>query len=318
VFDATRHFCFGLAALLLAVSAVTAETADIATPARSHKSPVFLDRIQPWNSVFVVRAFRSGTSFAPQLALAVAAIVLAAWDSAARRRWDCPCVLLFGAATWTAVELTLHAAGMRVMPLRTLFGERLPLSATVLLQGIAEGGAIAAIGLFLGDRLLDRTTRWMAALGLAALCALVVLLAASSGDAGREVTSRRNLLAIPSILFCGCLLALDVLFVVRWPTWRPRAAAMFSVLVVLGTVWTIRTFAAGGRWIELEGTVPNVFERAGSLGQVCGLGYDIVVEIAVAYVAFLALPAMCGWISPGIRGSQSPSGSNVGRGHWHL
>lgn len=247
--------------------------------------------------LFIVRAFQSGTSFAPQFWLLVAAISMVVCDVVARRRWDYAWVLLVGAATWTAVELTLHLSGIRDMPLRTLLDTTLPLWVSIPLQGAAEGGAIAVFGLFFGDRILDRNTRMRAALSLFALTVLLMASSLVQNDAARMVTSRRNLMAIPSVLFCGSMVLIDFVFLFRAPLFRARAAAMFCVLLLLGGMWTIAVFVSDCRWIELAGSAPGTFVRANSAWQAVGLGYDVIVEIALAYVPFLAVPAMCGLLS---------------------
>ena len=65
-----------------------------------------------------------------------------------------------------------------------------------------------------------------------------------------------------------------------------------------GACWTVAVFVAGGRWIEFAGAGPGTYPQGSTTWQVCGLSYDVVVELAFAYVAFLALPAMCGLIAP--------------------
>jgi hypothetical protein len=249
------------------------------------------------NSLYMVRDFGTGTGFGPQVGLLILALALTGWDCWRRRRGDYGWVLLAGSLTWTAVELALQLAGMRVMPDRTLLGISLPLLVSAPLQGAAEGGAIAVLGLFVGDRLLCRDTRTAAIGGLLGLCALAVVPILLYGETVREVTSRRDILAVPSILFCSALLATDVVLWLRWPVWRRRAVAMWTALLAIGTAWTIAALAAGGRWIEVAGSLPGTYTRANVVWQALGLGYDVVVEIACAYVAFLAVPAMLGVLS---------------------
>ena len=170
----------------------------------------------------------------PQFWLLMAAVCLVAWDMRARHRWDYAWVLFIGAATWTLVELTLQLTAMRVMPVRTLFGNALPLHGSLPLQGAAEGGAFAVIGLFLGDRLLYSKTRAAAAVMLLVLSGLALLPVLFPAAEIGEVFSRRNMLASPSLLFCGLLVAVDFVFLLRWRVFRLRATAMFSVLAILG------------------------------------------------------------------------------------
>jgi hypothetical protein len=242
------------------------------------------------DALFVTRAFRYGSSFGPQCWLVLVALVLAGWDSYRHRRRDYCWILLVGMATWTAVELGLQLSGIRVMPEHTLLGVSLPLLVSIPIQGAAEGGALALIGLFVGDRLLNRDTRPLAALALLIVCAIVVVPVIQPGDTVREVTSRRNLLAVPSVLFCTFLVGVDVVFWMRWPCFRRRAAAMFAALMAIGTSWTIAAYASGGRWIEVGGSASGTYLHASPALQVVGLSYDVIVEFALAYVPFLAVP----------------------------
>jgi hypothetical protein len=254
------------------------------------------------DALYIIRAFQCGSGFGPKLWLVFAALALAGWDHYRHRRWDCWWVLLVGSVTWTAVELVLQLSGIRVMPEHTLFGISLPLCLSTPLQGAAEGGALAVIGLFLGDRLLSRNTRVLPLLVLLVLCTTAMAAVIPYGEVVREVTSRRNILAAPSVLFCAALVLVDAVFWGRWPCFRKRAAAMFAVLLAIGTSWTIAAYASGGRWIEVAGPAAGTYSRASPVLQAVGLSYDVVVEIALAYVPFLAVPSMCGFISKTLPG----------------
>ncbi len=249
------------------------------------------------NDVYMVRAFGTGTGFGPQVLLVLVALVLTGWDCRRHRRWDYGWVLLVGSLVWTAVELTLQLSGTRIMPERTLLGISLPRLVSVPLQGAAEGGAIAVIGLFLGDGWRQRGACAAAIGWLVVLCGLSVLPLLLHAGTVREVTSRRSILGASSVLSCLVLVGTDVALWCRWPALRSRAAAMWSALVLLGTSWTVAAYLGGGRWIEVAGPVPGTYTRAALAGQALGLGYDVVIEIACAYVAFLALPAMLGLLS---------------------
>ncbi len=74
------------------------------------------------NSLYMIRAFGTGTGFGPQVWLLILALALAGGDGWRHRRGDYGWVLLAGTLTWTAVELTLQLSGMRSMPDRTLLG----------------------------------------------------------------------------------------------------------------------------------------------------------------------------------------------------
>lgn len=254
------------------------------------------------DGMYMVRAFGSGTSFAPQLTLGIIGLALTGWDWVQRRRGDYAWVLLFATATWAAVELTAQLRGVRLIPERTLFGVALPLPISVLVQSAGEAGGLAIIGLFLSDRLLDPHTRTKAMGGVAIACALLVANAwirVATGDAAHlgAVTSRRDMLVPGAFLVFGTLLAIDIVFLLRWPAFRARAAAMALVLTVIGVAWNLGEITSGGRWIETAGPVPGTYRPASFWVQAGGFVFDATVEFALIYVAFLALPAMLGRIA---------------------
>ena len=64
--------------------------------------------------------------------------------------------------------------------------------------------------------------------------------------------------------------------------------AMAAVMLLFATLWTIAQVAAGGRWVEV-GTATGGYAAAAPLVSFAGLAFDVVVEIVIAYVPFLAL-----------------------------
>ena len=249
--------------------------------------------------VYMVRGGEFGVDFGPKLWISVIAMALVAWDVVRRRRADYVYVFLLGAVTWTAVEFVLQASGMRRMPDRQLFGLPLPLPLSALIQGTAEGAAIAVLAIFVGDRVVDRNGRLLTALCFLLSCLFVAthtLWDSPFAAADPPVTSRRNMVAFPALLFLAALILVDAVFWVRCVRLRPRAIAMLSVLLLFGTAWTLGQISAGTRWIELPGATVGSFERASRGVSTMAFGFDIVVEIGLAYLPFFALPAMLGWL----------------------
>jgi hypothetical protein len=65
--------------------------------------------------------------------------------------------------------------------------------------------------------------------------------------------------------------------------------AMFVYMVIFGAVWAATQVAIGGRWVEVD-AAGGGYERAGPLITLFALSWDVIIEIALAYVLFLALP----------------------------
>lgn len=246
------------------------------------------------DSVFMIRDAMFGRDFTPKLATAVIAVALVVWDAVRHKRLDYVWVFSFGTVIWGSAEAFLHLQGIRDMPVRTLFEQQLSLPFSYLLQGMAEGAFVAVVGLFIGDRLLVPAVRRRAMVGLA--ITLLVIASATLRSSRRteglgEVASRRDLLNPTALGLLLVVVVISVVFIWKWAPWRPRTSAMFGVMLVVATVWTVTQVALGGRWVEV-GSVATGFRDAGTLVTVLALAFDVVIEIAVTYVPFLAIPVM--------------------------
>lgn len=251
-----------------------------------------MDLLDP---VYLVRDYAFGRDFTPKFFTAVAAILLVFWDMGRQRRTDYLWVFLFGTVIWSSAEAFLNVQGVRDMPDREMFGQPIALSTSYLIQGMSEGAFVAVVGLFLGDRWLCRATRVRSAIAAVVIIALITLATLRSsrrlegfGDAG----SRRDVFNESALLALGFLVVLGILFYLRYPIWRARTMAMFVMMVVVAAGWTVGQVAVEGRWVELPGDTPGTFVAAGPLTSLLVLAFDVVVEIALAYVPFLGLPVM--------------------------
>lgn len=246
------------------------------------------------DSVFMIRDAMYGRDFTPKLATAVIAIALVLWDVVRHKRLDYVWVFAFGTVIWGGAEAFLHLQGIRDMPERTLFGQPMALPLSYLLQGMAEGAFVAVAGLFVGDRLLVRASRWKAAVALAGLAVLILSSTVRSFrrmEGLGAVASRRDLLDPTSLGLLLVVVVVSAVFVWKWEQWRPRTFAMFGVMLVIGTVWTVTQVALGGRWVEV-GSAATGYRDAGTVVTVLALAFDVVIEIAATYVPFLAIPVM--------------------------
>ena len=251
-----------------------------------------MDLLDP---VYLVRDYAFGRDFTPKFFTAVIAIGFVVWDWVKQKRLDYVWVFVFGTVIWGGVEAFLKLQGVRNMPDRELFDQPLSLPASYVIQGMSEGAFVAVVGLFLGDRWLCRSSRTKSVI-LTAVVVLGIALATvrssrrleGFGDAG----SRRDVLDEQALLALGFLVLLGILFFWRYPAWRPRTLAMFVMMLVVGTGWTITQVLVDGRWVEVPGPTAGTYEATGPVLSFLVLAFDVVVEIALAYVPFLALPVM--------------------------
>ncbi|GAB4307989.1 MAG: hypothetical protein Kow0069_05860 [Promethearchaeota archaeon] len=249
--------------------------------------------------VFMIRGGAFGTDFEAKLVMVAAAFAGVLYDWRRRGRLDYAWTFLFGTATWTLAELVLQTSGVREIHQATLFGAPLPFAASVTLQGASEGAVVAVLGLFCGDRMLEKGSRWRGALVLLLTTAAAATKALLGGppdrDVGGDVPSRREVFAAGPVAFLSVVGALVVAWCWRTDSQtRRRVLAMFVSMVVFAGFWTLAEFVANARWIEVESAGGLVL--APPALQFGALAWDVVVEIALAYIPFFAVPRVLGLI----------------------
>lgn len=238
-----------------------------------------------------------GNDWTIKFCLVFVCLAFCFWDQRTKKRNDYWWIFIVGSLLWGGAEALLQLTGIRQILPRILFGTELPLWISISMQGIVEGALIGVGCTFYGDRILDRATRkknvllftiWMGILFIAALVR-PILEGYSGPNYGGEVISRRNMFSpLPVILLC-VMIGISVLFYI-WASedLRNRVLLMFILMLIFGTVWTFGEWIAGTRWIEV-GIPPN-FTHAPPVIEFWALTWDVVVEIAFAYVPFFAIP----------------------------
>ncbi len=260
------------------------------------------------DGLYMVRDAGFGRDFTPKLWVSIAALVMVVADVRRNKRLDYVWVFVIGTVIWAAAEALLSLQGTRAMPDRVLFDRPIPMGLSLLLQGTGEAAFVAILGLYVGDRWLTRGRRVHSAVVMAIVCVLVTA-ATVRGALARagapEVASRRDLLAPGSLLALGALALIAIAFYVARAPWRPRVLAMSWAMLIFSTIWTIGQVATGGRWVETR--VGEAFVAASPGAQFAGLAFDVIVEIVLAYVPFLAIPVLLGLIrDPRPLGSSEP------------
>lgn len=291
-----------------------------------------------WQQVFMVRGGTEGTGFFNTnfevkvwYLLGVAVLIWLDWRR--HRRTDYLRVLRTGTIVWSLAELVLQVTGTRVLAPVVMFGWPVPFLVQVVLKGAVEGAGVAVFCLFFSDRVsagdpAERRT-WGAI--FAGLLLLMLFDAFRHGvhtpAYGGVVPSRRAMFEIGPLLF----LVVSGSVAVGWavttphPELRRRAFAMFACMLVFGTVWTLAERAAGTRWIEVGAF--GASRHAPAWLEIGALAFDVVMEIAIVYVTFFAIPVMRGHIRPTASpaivsppgGAVRPGGTGAGasgnRGH---
>lgn len=265
-----------------------------------------------FEQIYIVRDAAFGSNFTTKLIVAMVAIGFVLWDRRVNRRWDYLWVFVTGTVLWTAVELSLQLRGTRVMPERILAGQELSLPVSALLQGMSEGAFIAVVGIFVGDRILRKSTRTNALLGFGLafvlLSFLILLQGIRAPQLSDVVASRREILTIGTLALLLVLVLFDGWFWWRRPQFRARSLAMAAAMAVFALFWTAPQMLTGARSVEVNSTeMAGVFEPAPGAITTVTLGFDVVVEIALAYVPFFSIPVLIGLIPARRRTSNADS-----------
>ena len=73
---------------------------------------------------------------------------------------------------------------------------------------------------------------------------------------------------------------------------KRRGLYMLFFMIIYGTVWTLGEYLAGTRWIEIGELGSTI--HAPPLIEFSALAFDVIVEIALVYLPFFAIPIMLG------------------------
>ena len=242
-------------------------------------------------TLYIVRGQGFGSDFTPKLIASTIAIALVIWDWCRQRRTDYAYVFLVGTVLWACAELFLAIQGIRDMPIRILMGKPIGLPLSVLIQGMSEGAFVAVTGLFVGDRILNRSSRIGGfQLGVCALVAISASVVRSRQFLeSKQAWSRRDVLDPRALTALMLMILIVIVFFVAYRAWRKRIAIMFFCMAAMAAVWTIMQVMSGGRWVEID-VAGHGYTHASPSITVAVLAFDAVVEIAFIYSSFLAIP----------------------------
>jgi hypothetical protein len=257
-----------------------------------------------FESIFIIRGGFWGEEYDFKLLFAVVAVAICVFDWKWKKRKDYFWVFLTGFIFWSGVELLLQVVGIRDMPNRYLFGVEIPYWLSIPLQGLSEGTTVGVVGLFITDLYLDKSTRKHSVWFFVVIVILLNLIMFSHGiyvpNVGGEVPSRRDMFSILQLILI-VLVAPAIYWLVKTDQQsRKRGIYLFIIMFLLGLLWYIAYFLSGQRWIEIgiknpDGTYTNL-QRVPMGLEVLLLIYGAAIEIALAYMPFLAIPYLLGLI----------------------
>lgn len=119
-------------------------------------------------------------------------------------------------------------------------------------------------------------------------------------NVGGDVPSRREVFPLWSLLI-PILVALAIYWFLTTDKFsQKRGLCMFVTMFILGCIWYLFYWLSGQRWVEIgmknpDGTYSNL-RRAEPIVEFSVIIYNAVVEIALIYMPFLAIPYLLGLI----------------------
>ena len=262
-----------------------------------------------FESVFLVRGGIGGYEWGQKLIIAILAIVVSIYDyKKNEKRLDYFWVFLVGTIIWSAVELSMQLTGGRVLQEKYFFGLDVTsmLWFTIPIQAMAEGGAIAIMGMFFGDRIMSKETRKKNTI-IFALFLLFFLLMLRGGirysnvNVGGKVPSRREMFSLNSVVGVAIIISPAIYWLITTDSEsRKRGFYMILIMTVWAFWWNFLSWLTGQRWIEVgtknpDGTYSNL-RRADALLEFWAFVYNSIFEIVLVYAPFLAIPYLLGLI----------------------
>jgi lipoprotein signal peptidase len=198
----------------------------------------------------------------------------------------------------------LFLFGGRVMQEKFLFGINITSMhwLTIPLLAVADIVIVAVIALFFADRIRNPETRkkwgivfilWLIGRDL---IPYVILYGfgynfATISDNDPFVPSRRTMTEIGTLIALSTMVVIGLIWLFRTDkSSRKRGLYMIGMTIIYMTAWTIGEWFAGQRWIEIG--EEGAWNLAPPLLQFGMLTYDIVIEMGLFTVCFLALPSL--------------------------
>ncbi len=245
------------------------------------------------DTVFMIRGGSFGFDFNVKLIIVVLAILACIYDRRVNHRKDYFKIFLMATIICASFEILIQLGGTRDMGDKYLLGFVIPLWISIPLQAMEEGGAIAILGIFFGDRWIKSQTRkkWCIVFcGLLALAVAVTLAqAAPAPNVGGDVPSRRDMLTPTTLAFMFTVIAINIAWFLKTRgSLKIRTLYMLLPMVVFFSIWTLAEWAANTRWIEV-GVIGST-SRAQPLVEFGALAWDAIVEISLVFMLGFFIP----------------------------
>lgn len=208
-------------------------------------------------------------------------------------------VFLFGIIIWSFYEILITVLNIRFIQEAVLFGSNLHWIGASILRGGSEGSVVALVGITAGDYIPDKKMRKYAIPVAILLLSFFVVRTLLNGlpfkDYGGLVLSRRDIFALPSVVFFMSLFTFNIYWYFRMSDQfsKRRARFMFIAILVFSTIWSIAQYIANVRWVEVGMASTSL------IVTILVFAWDIIFEVAMCYVSFYTIPHFFGLIEKG-------------------
>jgi len=234
---------------------------------------------------YIIRHGNFATNGNIKLLYGSLSLLLGVADYMSRGSSDCLVILVGSTTIWSGVESYLHVSGTRIIkPMKLIVTGHTyttPLWASVIVQGLQEGGLITTLGLYFGDRIWDPLSIIMFHVFL--LFSIINV----CSQTNLPKSSKRMVNTNASVGFIGLVTTYD-LYVMAYAdtTLLYRQISMLLVMIYFSAWWTCATWWVGSRGIEVKDPNVNLIETNPSNITFLVLAYDVVFEIGFAYLLF--------------------------------
>jgi hypothetical protein len=263
------------------------------------------------DGIFIMRGGFFGWEFTHKLLYVIFGLILCIYDWKKNKRKDYFWVFIFGTILYLGSEVMLYFFEGRVMQEKLLFGIDITTMTLLWIPLLAVGDVVmlAVIALFFADRLRKSETRkkwgilFIAWVFCRDILPYIILFGfgyrfdtISIGDP--LVYSRRNMIEIGTLIALSILISISIIWLIKTDkNSRKRGLYMLGVMLILMTAWNFGEWFAGQRWIEF-GPEEGPWTIAPPLLQFAMFIYDIVIEMGLFTVCFLAIPTLLKLIKP--------------------
>ncbi|MHA2280502.1 MAG: hypothetical protein ACXAC5_06595 [Promethearchaeota archaeon] len=255
--------------------------------------------------IYIIRGGFFGWEFTLKLVYIILGFILCIYDWKKNNRKDYFWVFIFGTMLYLGSEIMLFFFGGRVMQQKLLFGMDITSIHWLWIPLLSVGDVVvlAVIALFFADRIRETGTRkkwgiiFIFWLFLRDVLPYIILFSfgntfATISEGNPLIFSRRNMIETGTLISLSLFVIIVVVWLIRTnKNARKRGLYMFGIMLILMTVWSFGEWFSGQRWIEV-GTEGGPWTQAQPFLEFGMFLYDIVIEMGLFTLSFLAIPAI--------------------------